>query len=100
MKRFLFGLVILSLLLTACGSQQQQTQKGGAFIGGTSGLIASFEPISPKEGNLYTIFDTEDFSLDIKLKNKGEEMYLLAKRQFMYLVRNQNYFKIFPRGSW
>ena len=96
MKRFLFGLVILSLLLTACGSQQQQTQKGGAFIGGTSGLIASFEPISPKEGNLYTIFDTEDFSLDIKLKNKGEENVPIGKATVHVLGPQPELFQNIP----
>ncbi len=73
-KTFTFLTLLVSIvLLTSCGEGQQQTTTGGVFIGGTEGIVATFEPFSIKEDNLYTIFDTEDFPLEVILKNKGEE---------------------------
>ncbi len=74
MKKSMIFLTIISVfLLTACSGGQQQTSTGGVFIGGTEGAVASFEPFSIKEDNIYTIFDTEDFPIEVILKNKGEE---------------------------
>src|SRR3989344_5919206 len=73
-KTFVFSIMLISVfLLTSCGEGQQQTTSGGVFIGGTEGVVASFEPFSIKEENIYTIFDTEDFPIEVVLKNKGEE---------------------------
>ncbi len=72
-KIFIAVLLILSLFLVACSGNDTQQKTGGAFRGGTTGLVATFEPISIKEDGVYTIFDSEDFPLDIILKNKGEE---------------------------
>ncbi len=66
-------LVVLSLfLLVGCGGEEKK-QIGGAFIGGTQGLVASFEPLSILEDGVYTIFDTDDFPIEVVLKNKGEQ---------------------------
>lgn len=74
-KTIIFLSILVSLfLLTSCGESQPQTNTGGVFIGGTQGVVASFEPFSIKEDNIYTIFDTEDFPIDVILKNKGEEI--------------------------
>lgn len=74
MKKLIIFLTVISLfLLTSCGEGQQQPTSGGVFIGGTNGVVASFEPFSVKEDNIYTIFDTEDFPIEVVLKNKGEE---------------------------
>jgi len=75
MKKIMFLPVLLLglLMLVSCEEQAPVSTSGGAFIGGTTGLVASFEPLSVKEGDIYTIFDSEDFSLDIQLVNKGEE---------------------------
>ncbi len=79
-KTFVFSIMLISVfLLTSCGEGQQQTTSGGIFIGGTEGLVASFEPFSIKEENIYTIFDTEDFPIEVVLKNKGEETVPAAK---------------------
>ena len=79
-------LLAIVLLLTACSSSTQQTTgTSGAFIGGKEGIIASFEPISTKEGDIYTLFDTEDFPLEIKLKNKGEENLPMSKATLILL---------------
>ncbi len=65
--------LLLGLLLVGCGTDKQTQPQGGAFIGGTSGLEVSFEQLSVKEDGIYSIFDTEDFPIDIVLRNKGEE---------------------------
>ncbi len=79
-KAIIFFSILASLfLLTSCGESQQQTNTGGVFIGGTQGVVASFEPFSVKEDNIYTIFDTEDFPLEVLLKNRGEEVVPVGK---------------------
>ena len=76
MKQTIFIIILSSmLLLTACSQEQEQTPaaRTGAFIGGTTGLTALFEPLSIQEENIFTVFDTEDFPLVVDLRNKGEE---------------------------
>jgi len=71
-KKLLLVLVLTSLiLLTACQGQQVDTTSG-AFIGGTDGIVLSFEPFSIMEDSVYTIFDTEDFPIELVVKNMGE----------------------------
>ena len=76
----LAGLFIL-FIVAACTPKPTTPAGGSAFIGGTEGIVASFEPLSVKdpESGFYTIYDTEDFSLDVLLKNKGEETVPLGK---------------------
>src|SRR3989344_5856270 len=64
-------LVIALLFLTACQNQQQQTVKG-AYLGGTQGILAQFEPFGVEENGIYAIFDEESFPLELTLRNKGE----------------------------
>ncbi|MBU1111768.1 MAG: hypothetical protein ABIG93_03730 [archaeon] len=71
-KKLLLVLALVSLiLLTACQGQQVDTTSG-AFIGGTDGIVLSFEPFSIMEDGVYTIFDTEDFPIELVIKNMGE----------------------------
>jgi len=80
MKKIIFLTMLLltfGLLISGCEDQATQTPVGGgAFIGGSEGLAATFEPLSVVEDGIYTIFDSEDFSMDLVLKNKGEENVL------------------------
>ncbi len=69
----LLFLAIMSLVLIGCSGGEQQGTTKGAFIGGTQGITAVFEPLSVKEDNVYTVFDSEDFSLDVDVRNVGEE---------------------------
>ena len=64
-------LVIALLFLTACQKQQQQTVKG-AYLGGTQGILAQFEPFGVEENGIYSIFAEESFPLELTLRNKGE----------------------------
>ena len=89
---FIFSL----FLFTACTAKAPTTAGGGAFIGGTSGVVAAFEPLSIKEGDIYSIFDTEDFSLDISVKNKGEETVPQGKVTLRLLGPAQSLFQNIP----
>ncbi len=72
-KAIITFLVIISLFVVGCSNQAPAPKGGNAFIGGTEGLQASFEPFSIKEDGVFTIFDSEDFPIDVLLKNKGED---------------------------
>ncbi len=74
-KTIIVVLLSIILVLTACSKEEAQAPaaRTGAFIGGTAGLTAVFEPLSIKEDNIFTVFDTEDFPLVVDLRNKGEE---------------------------
>lgn len=65
-------LLISLLLITSCkqGNKNQDTK--GAFIGGTQGVTANFEPLGVEENGVYSIFDTESFPIEVTLQNKGE----------------------------
>jgi hypothetical protein len=74
MKKTILAILIMSLfIITACTTEKTAPTTGGAFIGGTAGITAAFEPLSIEQDGVFTIFDTEEFSLDVLLKNKGEE---------------------------
>ncbi|MDP3640307.1 MAG: hypothetical protein Q8R53_03845 [Nanoarchaeota archaeon] len=66
-----FGILLLSIFLVSCGPQQQAPSQG-AFLGGTQGVLADFEPFGVEEEGKFTIFDTETFPLEVTLRNKGE----------------------------
>lgn len=65
-------LLVSLLLLTACNSQQTTTQTKGIYIGGTLGLTAKFQPFGVTENNVYSIFDSETFPIEVTFTNKGE----------------------------
>jgi hypothetical protein len=92
---FLVVMLVSFLFLVGCASEQPAQTKG-VFIGGTSGIIASFEPLSVKEENIYSIFDTEDFPLNIILKNSGEETLAPGKAVLHLLGPAQQDFENIP----
>ncbi len=65
--------VFISLLLLGGCKQQQQGPGLSIFKGGTQGITANFEPLGIQEAGVYTVYDTEDFPLEVALQNKGEE---------------------------
>lgn len=99
MKKISIIVLLTSLfILAACTTKPTTPVGGGAFIGGTQGIVASFEPLSVKdpESGFYTIYDTEDFSLDVLLKNKGEEAVPLGKATVRLLGPAPNLFQNLP----
>ena len=88
-------LLISLLLIAACGPAKQAPTKG-AFLGGTSGLIASFEPFSVQENGVFAVFDSEDFPIDVDLKNKGEETVAPGKVKLKLLGPAKDDFQNVP----
>lgn len=72
MKKNIYVMVTLLFLAACSGETIEQAQSGDIFIGGTSGLEIGFEALGTQEDGVYTIYDTEDFYLDLRLQNKGE----------------------------
>ncbi len=68
-KKIIFSLFLL-IFLVACEEEQQQVQQG--FVGGTQGLVLSFEDFGVLEDGMPTVYSTEDFPVIINAKNKGE----------------------------
>src|SRR3989338_6125924 len=101
MKKTLVALVlVLSLIVVGCGSGTD-TDTGantGVFIGGTEGLKAVFEPIGVLEDGVFTIYDTEDFPLEILLTNKGEEPVPAGKVTLRLLGPAQGDFQNIPQS--
>jgi len=60
-------------LLVSCGTNQGGTTTvTGAYLGGTQGVVATFEDFGVVENSVSSVFDSEDFPIEITLKNKGE----------------------------
>ena len=73
MKRgILLGLIVL-VFIAGCKGGDDTAKIESVFEGGTQGLIATFEPFGIEESGVFAIFDTENFPIEIVLKNKGEE---------------------------
>ena len=73
MKRtIIIAFLILSLLLVACKSNNQQQQVGNVFRGGSQGVLANFESFGVLEGGTQAIFDSEAFPIEVTVQNKGE----------------------------
>ncbi|MBI2151843.1 hypothetical protein HYU21_03910 [Candidatus Woesearchaeota archaeon] len=91
----LLALLSLLLVLTACGNQTQ-TQSKSIFLGGTEGLEINFESLGLQEEGIDTIYDTEDFPLELSLKNKGEESIPVGKASFRLIGPAQEDFEGIP----
>ena len=66
------AMIICLFLLTSCNNQPSNAPTKGAFLGGTQGIVANFEPFGVEESGVYSIFDQETFPFEVTLKNKGE----------------------------
>ncbi len=97
MKRnlILIFLVCVSLLLVACGGSSKKVIES-PFVGGTNGAVAVFEPLSIEEGGVDTIFDSDDFIVEVVIKNKGEEVISKGKANLRLLGPPQSAFKNIP----
>ena len=70
--KIILSILLISLFLVGCEGEGKKTNVAGAFQGGTQGVIAEFEIFGVEEEGMYTIFDTEDFPIELTLRNKGE----------------------------
>ncbi len=67
-------LIISLFFIASCsGGSNAVSNVPQAFIGGTDGVLVEFEPFSIQEDGLFTIFDSEDFPIEIAVTNKGEQ---------------------------
>ena len=71
-KIFLAFLLTLSLIVVGCGSEEATQAKTGAFLGGSEGVKAEFQPFGVEEEGVFTIFDSETFPIEVTVHNKGE----------------------------
>ena len=70
MKKIIILSIILSMFLIGCNGTDDVTGPE-PYIGGSRGVIAEFEPLGLEEDGLFTIYDDEEFPLQLILKNKG-----------------------------
>lgn len=68
----LFSILALSLLLLTACETEKKTSTSSVFIGGTKGVSIGFEDFGVTENNVYTIYDNEEFPIEVMLNNKGE----------------------------
>jgi len=69
----LLTLIVSLFLVVSCGTEQRtKTTVTGAYIGGTQGIVANFEDFGVGENGVSSVFDSEDFPIEVTLKNKGE----------------------------
>ena len=75
-KQILIIMVLAgALVLSGCSGSSDgdlDTTSPGAYFGGSEGADVSFEPFSIIEEGIYTIFDSEDFPIEVVLSNPGE----------------------------
>jgi hypothetical protein len=72
MKRvWLIGAVLLTIFLVAC-TKDTPTKVDSVFEGGTVGITAEFGPFGVEEAGTFTIFDTENFPIEVIIQNRGE----------------------------
>ena len=73
-KIIILPILMFSLLfLVACDGEEATTGAGnGAFTGGAQGIVAVFESFGVEEDNIFSLFDTETFPIEITVTNKGE----------------------------
>ncbi|MBU0536138.1 MAG: hypothetical protein KKE20_04180 [Nanoarchaeota archaeon] len=74
MKKVFMVLVMAAVIIIAgCEGGQDNTGTTSPYIGGSQGLLATFEEFGVQEEGIATIFSDETFPLEITLKNKGEQ---------------------------
>lgn len=68
--RKIIALMALAIFLVGCEAEQQPIQP--SFIGGTQGLVLTFEDFGVLEEGIPSVYSTENFPVIVNVKNKGE----------------------------
>ncbi len=73
-KKILPIIIITAMfLLVGCNTEQAPTtQESKVFLGGTEGVTAKFDDFGVTEEGVFSLFDSETFSIDVVIQNKGE----------------------------
>ncbi|MBT3298539.1 hypothetical protein HN385_06440 [archaeon] len=97
-KRLFLVLVLAgTLLFSACsGGTSNEVSSTAAFIGGTNGISVSFEPFSVIEDGVYTIYDDEDFPIEVVVTNLGEHTVEAGDIRLGLLGPSQDSFSNIP----
>lgn len=99
-KIILFSvLAVALLLLTACEEKEAPGTLTKVFIGGTQGLSLEFEPFGVAENNVYAIFDTESFPIEVTLRNKGEYELKVGDAEVTLMGPSQQEFSGIPNWA-
>lgn len=73
MRKILLGLMLIMVIFLAGCGEEEAAPVASVFMGGSQGVLASFEPFGIEDAGVYTIYDTEGFPIEVVVKNKGEE---------------------------
>jgi len=71
-KKMLAAVCAISLILLSGCEKEEVSTASSVYIGGSQGVVAEFEPTGIEEKGIYTIFEGENFPIQLILKNKGE----------------------------
>lgn len=72
-KAITLFMIAAMLLVVGCEGQEDTTTTASPYVGGSQGMLATFEQFGVKEDGIASIFSDETFPVEITLKNKGEE---------------------------
>ena len=69
----LVSMILSIILISGCSSQTSDNIPiDDPYLGGTEGLVIEFEELGTPIKGVQTIYDDEEFSVNLKIKNKGE----------------------------
>ena len=82
MKKIGVLILILGMLVFIVGCEQSgggtDTPTRSPYIGGSQGIVASFEQMGIIEDGVNTVWEGETFPVEITIKNKGEQDILMS----------------------
>lgn len=66
--------LVIMIIVNGCTNNQTSTtvDLDDPYLGGSQGLVIEFEPMAPEQDGVDTIFNDEEFSVNLNIKNKGE----------------------------
>ncbi len=68
----MFIIVFAALFIAGCEDGEKETTGPSPYISGTKGITAEFEPMGIEDNGLYSLYENEEFPIQVLLKNKGE----------------------------
>lgn len=78
-KKAVVAVLCITLLFLISCTKQAANVGEKKHIGGTEGVVATFEPLGVEENQLQTVFDDETFGISVLVQNKGEKEVPVGK---------------------
>jgi hypothetical protein len=91
-----FLITSLFFIASCSGASNSVENVPQAFIGGINGVQVEFEPFSIQEEGIFTIFDSEDFPIEVAVTNKGEQSLEPGEVTLTLLGPSQDSFSHIP----